>query len=100
MAYIPKDMKTSSYIDFPCPRCGSKQRISKRWKEKVATFSGSITVDCSQIVCTNKTCQAAFDKNLIEETKKREAQKIKKEEQDEARKISSLHNAQLARKRA
>lgn len=86
------------YLTEPCPRCGSKQRISKRWKEKVATFSGSITVDCSQIICTNKVCQAAFDKNLLEETQKREQQRKKKEEQDDARKASSLLHANAARK--
>lgn len=89
---------TNTYIDQPCPRCGSKQRISKRWKEKVPTFSGSITVDCSQIVCTNKECQAAFDKNLQEETDKKEVMRKKKEEQDQARKAKSLEQASLSEK--
>lgn len=67
------------YSDMPCPRCGSQQKIAKTWKEKVPTFSGEITVDCAQIVCTNKACQEAFEKNLAEETKKKEAAKLKKE---------------------
>lgn len=86
------------YADQPCPRCGSKQRVSKRWKEKVPTFSGSITVDCSQIVCTNKDCQAAFDKNLQEETDKKELMRKKKEEQDQARKAKSLEQTSLSEK--
>ncbi len=91
-------MKSTSYVDFPCPRCGSAQRISKKWKEKVPTFSGSIMVDCSQIVCTNTLCQKAFTKNLAEETQKRNAAKIKKDESDKERKTNSLLHAAEARK--
>lgn len=88
----------STYTDQPCARCGSPRKISRTWKEKVPTFSGTITVECSQIVCTNKVCQAAFDKNLAEETKKREAAKIKKDESDKERKTNSLLHAAAARK--
>lgn len=74
-----------TYIAEPCPRCGSKQKITKRWKEKVPTFTGTIVVDCSQIECSNKECQAAFDKNLREENIKQKAQKLKKEQEAQLR---------------
>lgn len=91
--------RSDSYLEKPCARCGSKKRISKKWKEKIPTFSGKITiVDFSQIVCTNKVCQVAFDKELIEEAKKREILKLKKEEHDAQRKANSLQQANKARK--
>lgn len=90
-----------SYDEQLCPRCGSKQKISKRWKEKVITFSGSIMVDCSQIICTNKKCQEAFDKALAEDNKKRLADRVKKEANDKERKANALlHAAQTKRKKA
>lgn len=79
-----------SYIDQPCPRCGSKKRISKTWKETLPTFSGTTTVDCMQIVCTNDNCQAAFDKNLLEETEKRNIIRMKKEASEKQRKENAM----------
>lgn len=67
-----------AFVDQPCSRCGSPRKISKKWKEKVTTFTGTITVDCAQIICTNKDCQKAFDQNLEEETRKKEALLLKK----------------------
>lgn len=79
-------MLNSSYADFPCPRCGSKQRIAKTWKEKVKTFSGIVEVDCSQLVCTNEECQKQFEKNLREDQKKKKTRDLEKVERENARK--------------
>lgn len=69
-----------SYDDQPCNRCGSKRRIAKTWKESIPTLSGgSVTQLHSLIVCTNKDCQAAFDKLITEDRQKREDIKLKKE---------------------
>lgn len=87
-----------TYSDLPCPRCGAKQKISRTWKEKVPTFSGTITVDCSQIVCTDKECQKTFEKNLLEDNKKREAVRVKKEASDLERKTQALLHAAQSRK--
>jgi len=68
------------YVNQLCELCGSKKRISKKWKEKIPTLTGKITIiEHTQIVCTNKVCQAGFDKNLLEENEKREAVRLKKE---------------------
>lgn len=84
---MPKINSSSiSYLERPCPRCGSKRRISKVWKEEVATFNGTATIQHSQSICTNKACQAEFDKNLREDRKKREDLKLKKEVDDAERK--------------
>ncbi|MBI2074453.1 MAG: hypothetical protein HYT83_01305 [Candidatus Levybacteria bacterium] len=88
----------NEYLDKPCERCGSKKRISRRWKETVQTFNGTATIDCSQIICTNKVCQAEFDKNLLEETEKRRALKVKMDENKAARKANSLLQANKARR--
>ena len=32
-------MRKPSYVDQPCSRCGSKKRISRTWKEKIATLT-------------------------------------------------------------
>ena len=73
--------KTSAnaYLNEPCGRCGNKRRISRKWKETVPTLTGTTIIQYSQIVCINKACQVEFDKNLLEETKKREVVRIEKE---------------------
>lgn len=91
-------MNSIAYKDQVCPRCGSKQRVSKVWKEVIPTFSGSVEVDCSQIVCTNDACQTAFDKNLAHETKKKEELKQQKDEKDRLRKENAVISAKNARK--
>lgn len=92
-------MKKMAYMDQLCERCKSKRRISKTWKEKVPTFSGSVMVEYSQIVCTNKECQKLFDENLAKETKQRETLRLQKEEKDSARKANSLLQASKSRKK-
>lgn len=92
-----KNNKSNVYADQPCSRCGSKRRISKTWKESIATLSGSTLVECSQIVCTNKDCQLAFEENLAKETKKREIIRSQKEERDKLRKVNSLLHSKTSR---
>lgn len=87
-----------TYLNQPCERCGSKKRVSKKWRETRPTFTGTVEIKFTQIVCTNKECQAAFDKNLFEEREKREVLRLKKEANDIARKTNSLLQAQKARK--
>lgn len=88
---------STSYVDQPCPQCGSKRRISKTWKETIPTFTGTTTVKYSQIVCTNNVCQLAFDKQLLKDTQKRRAIKLKKEANDAARKANSQKAAKKTR---
>lgn len=90
-------MKSVAYADQKCVRCGSKQRISKTWKETLQTFSGTIEVACSQIVCTNEACQSNFDENLKNETKKKEDLRQQKAAKDIERKQNSLLHAQATR---
>jgi hypothetical protein len=71
----------NTYLDQPCERCGSKRKIAKKWKEKIPTFSGGTTVvEYTQIVCTNKVCQKENEEQLQKDAEKREAQRVKKEE--------------------
>jgi hypothetical protein len=77
---------SKTYLDQPCDRCGSPKKISKTWKEKIITISGTQIVEVSQTVCTNKECQADFDKNREEELSKIEERKSSKEASDRIRK--------------
>ncbi len=89
-------MKNTSYTDSPCPRCGSKQKIARTWKEKIPMYSGGFTIaECTQIVCTNKECQKEFDINLEKENQKRSLQRSQKEERDKER-----ENLKAAKKKA
>lgn len=74
------------YLNELCPRCGSKRIIAKVWKEKLKTFSGTVDVEHTKIVCTNKPCQKAFEAQRALEAKKREEERVKKEEREAARK--------------
>ncbi len=79
-ADMPKIISNvTPYLNQPCERCGSKKRISKTWTEKLPTLTGTTIVKHSQIVCTSEICQAEFDKQLLEERKKREAMRFNKE---------------------
>lgn len=80
----------NTYLSLPCERCGSKKKVGKKWKEKIPTFSGFTTVEYTQMICTNKKCQADFDKLMIEEAKKRETVRVKKEENRVANKANLL----------
>ncbi len=78
------------YVELPCPRCKSPQIVSKTWTETVQTFSGTVKVQCSQIVCTNKICQAEFEKNLEADNKKKAAIRTKREEVEKERQEKKL----------
>jgi len=69
---MPKIGNPVPLSDIPCGRCNSKRRISKSWVEKIPNSNGFMTLYHSQIVCTNKTCQEAFEKALSEDLEKRE----------------------------
>jgi len=86
-------MKKIVYTDDPCVRCDSKQFISRTWIQQVPTYSGKMTeVECSQIECTNKECQAEFTRNLLEERERKEVIRLKREQNDAERiKNSLLH---------
>lgn len=88
----------NSFEEKPCDRCGSKKRISKKWKEKIPTMTGTTVVEYSQIVCTNAICQKAFEENLEKETKKRELVKLEKEAKEKIRKTNSLLHLRKSRK--
>lgn len=84
----------TTFLDTTCKRCGSKRKISRTWKEKLPTITGTTEVEYSQIVCTNKECQTAFEENLVEENKKRDILRQKKEENELQRKNRFLAKAQ------
>ncbi len=90
----------NTYLDQPCERCGSKRKVAKKWKEKIPTFSGTTMVEYSQIVCTNRECQKENEKQLVKDLEKREALRIKKEENDTIRKTNALEHAKNARKKS
>lgn len=70
----------------PCPRCGSKQVISKTWIETIETYAGPTKVTFSQITCTNEECQIEFDKQRAEEKKKKAAIQKQREANEAKRK--------------
>lgn len=71
--------KATEPIEY-CGRCGSPQKITKTWIENIKTFDGGTSkLTFSQIACTNKECQVAFDKKMAEERRKKEEMKAKNE---------------------
>jgi len=93
-----KEHTMDTFVEEPCDRCGSKKRIAKTWTEQIPTYSGSVDVEYTQVVCTNDECQAAFDKTLAIEAKKREEIRVKREENEKNRKANSLSQAVASRK--
>lgn len=82
---MPKIGNSKASHEKLCERCGSKRRVGKTWTEKFKNDSGNIMIlQHTQVVCTNKECQAAFDKFLNEENAKRE--KLKQDRSDLAAK--------------
>ncbi len=74
-----------SYIELPCDRCGSKKLVSKSWSEDLETSAGTSQVEVSQIICSNKECQAEFEGVRATELVKINERKVKKEEADKVR---------------
>lgn len=89
---------SNTYLHAPCERCGSKRKVAKRWKEKMPTFTGSTLIEYTQIVCTNKECQAKFEQQMLNESNKRKALKVKKDADDAVRKANSLIQARRQKK--
>jgi len=68
---MPKIGNSVSSSEIPCERCNSKRRVKKVWTEKIKNDHGVMILQHTEIVCTNKECQKAFDKKIVEETAKR-----------------------------
>ncbi len=77
--------KKLSYIELPCERCGSPKIVSKPKKEKIHNSFGTSIVEVSMIICTNSTCQNAFEKQRIKDLIAVNNRKIEKEERDRIR---------------
>jgi len=92
---MPKIGNTIAYVDRPCDRCGSKRKISKTWTEKIKNPNSTMVLENTQVVCTNKECQEAFDRAEMKEKEKREKRKpanttaSKTEEKKEEKKVSN-----------
>jgi hypothetical protein len=69
---MPKIGNPISSEDIPCERCHSKRKVSKKWTEKIENTGGFMVIEHTQIICTNKECQAEFDKTVLADAEKRE----------------------------
>ncbi len=79
---MPKIGNPKSISEIACDRCNSKRRVSKTWIEEIKNDHGSMILRHTQVICTNKECQNAFEKVILEDQKKRE--KIKQAKLDSA----------------
>ena len=73
--------KIGNWVDnstVPCDRCGSRRRVSKTWTEKIKNDYGFMTLNHSQIVCTNGVCQSVFEKAINDEEGKREKLRLER----------------------
>lgn len=88
---MPKigDHKPSS--EMPCVRCGSKRKVSKKWTEKIENSGGFMVLNHTEFICTNKECQAEFDRVIASDALKRE--KLKQIKIDDAAKRASVKAA-------
>ena len=71
-----------------CTRCNSKRKITKTWTEKIENSSGFMTLKHTEYKCTNKDCQAEFEKVIEADNLKRE--KLKQLKIDDAAKRASI----------
>jgi len=85
---MPKIGNSISSEDMPCDRCGSRRRVSKTWTEKIKNTNGFMVLRHTQIVCTNKECQSAFEKIMLEDIQKREKLKLSKLENSTNKKVA------------
>lgn len=92
---MPKIGNYKSSSETICVRCKSKRRVAKTWTEKIQNDNGFMTLQHTQYVCTNAECQAAFDKAILEDIKKREKLKEMKLEND-AKRLSTKITKPLA----
>lgn len=73
----------NAYLNQPCERCGSKRFLSKAWKEVSLNDSGrEISVEYTQVDCTDKACQKEFEKTQVLEAEKRKEIRDRKEAND------------------
>lgn len=86
------------YLNELCPRCGSKRTVLKVWKDNIKTFNGTSEVEFTKIVCTNVTCQNAFEKQRRADAKKKKEELKKKEERENLRKLTKSKNSKSAKK--
>lgn len=75
---MPKIGKYTPYADRLCDRCGSKRKVSRTWTEKIENDHGGMILYNTQIICTNKECQDAFEKKEKKEQEKRDLRKTVK----------------------
>ena len=69
---MPKIGNQVNHSDLPCDRCNSKRKVAKVWTETIKTEYSTMVLRHSKIICTNKECQMAFEKLILEESLKRE----------------------------
>lgn len=79
---MPKIGNWASSSDMPCDRCGSKRRVSKAWTERIKHehSEGFMIIYHTQLICTNKECQSALEKTIIDDNKKREKLRLARTE--------------------
>lgn len=69
---MPKIGNPKSISEIACDRCGSRRKVSKTWIEQIKNDHGGMVLRHTKIICTNKECQSAFEKIILEDGKKRE----------------------------
>lgn len=81
----------NSYIT-PCIRCGTARIVSKKWSEKIKTYSGFTLVEYTDTVCPNPECQKVVDKEFAVQKKKRDKMRFDIEQ----RALTRKRDAQIA----
>ncbi len=89
---MPKIGDHKPVSEIPCERCNSRRKVVKTWTEKIKNDHGFMTLHHSQIVCTNKECQAEFEKVMNEDIAKREKLKLARTE-DAAKRLAVKSNS-------
>lgn len=76
---MPKIGNDIPYSEKRCNRCSGKRKVAKTWTEKREnSFSpGFMILHHTQVICTNKECQAEFEEIERIEREKREARLAK-----------------------
>ena len=83
----------------PCDRCGSKRRVSKTWTERIKNDHGEMVLYHSKVICTNKKCQAEFEKKIAEDKEKRvKIRQIKLD--NDSKRLADKQKAQALKKAA
>jgi hypothetical protein len=85
---MPKIGNSDTVTIKPCSRCGSKRKVTKTWIEKIENSAGFMTLKHTEYKCTNKECQAEFERVLEADNLKRE--KLKQIKIDDAAKRASI----------